>query len=367
MNLSIIRYILGWVLSFEGLFLLLPSLVALIYREYSGWSLFFVSIVTGIIGFLLRHKKPKNMVFYAREGFVATSLSWIALSFAGALPFWISGEIPSFTDALFETISGFTTTGSSILTNVESLSYCMLFWRSFSHWIGGMGVLVFLLAILPMAGGHNMHLMKAESTGPSVGKLVPNTRKTASLLYTIYIVMTLIQLVLLLIGGMPLFDALCISFGTAGTGGFGIKVDSMASYNVFCQVVTTIFMLLFGINFNFYYFLLIRRPKEAFKMEEVRGYLIFYFAIVLMIIINISTSIGNAFRNLNDVLFTASSIITTTGYATVDYDLWPNFSRILIVVLMYTGACAGSTSGGMKISRFIMYIKALQKELGHKS
>ena len=289
MNFGIIRFILGWVLYFEGLFLLLPSLVALIYKEQSGWCFLIVSVITILIGFLTRRRKPANMVFYAREGFVATSLSWIILSLVGALPFWMSGEIPHYTDALFEMISGFTTTGSTILTNVEALSHCMLFWRSFSHWIGGMGVLVFLLAILPMAGGHNMHLMKAESTGPSVGKLVPNTRKTASWLYTIYIAMTLIQLILLLIGGMEPFDAFCTAFGTAGTGGFGIKNDSMASYSTYSQAITTIFMFLFGVNFNFFYLLLMRRPKEAFKMEEVRGYFLFTLIIILLITFNISS------------------------------------------------------------------------------
>lgn len=363
MNFSIIRYILGWVLNFEGAFMLLPCIVALIYRESSGWSFLICSIVAGLLGLFMTRHKPKNSVFYAREGFVATSLSWLILSFVGAVPFWFSGEIPTYTDALFETISGFTTTGSSILTNVEALSKCMLFWRSFSHWIGGMGVLVFLLAILPMAGGHNMHLMKAESTGPSVGKLVPNTRKTASLLYTIYIVMTLLQIVLLLVGRIPLFDALCISFGTAGTGGFGIKNDSLASYSTYCQSVTTIFMFLFGINFGFYYLLLTRRTKDAFKLEEVRGYIIFYIIIVTLITINITGNSSELFRNFHHVAFTASSIITTTGYATVDYDLWPQFSRILVVVLIYTGACAGSTAGGIKISRFIMYGKAIKKEL----
>ncbi len=252
MNFAIIRYILGWVLTFEGGFMLLPCVVAVCYREKSGFIFLACAAAAGLLGRLLTGKKPKNTVFYARKGYLACAMSWILLSLVGAIPFYASREIPSLTDALFEIISGFTTTGSSILTDVEALSHCMLFWRSFSHWIGGMGVLVFLLAILPMAGGQNMHLMRAESPGPSVGKLVPNVRKTASLLYGIYLAMTFVQILLLLIGNMPLFDAICISFGTAGTGGFGIKNSSMGEYSTYIQAVVTIFMFLFGVNFNFY-------------------------------------------------------------------------------------------------------------------
>jgi len=362
MNYAIIRYILGWVLTFEGIFMLLPCIVALCYQEVSGIYFLICALASILIGRLTTRKKPENTVFYAREGFVACALSWILLSLVGAIPLYASREIPSITDALFEIISGFTTTGSSILTDVEALSKCMLFWRSFSHWIGGMGVLVFLLAILPMAGGQNMHLMRAESPGPSVGKLVPNTRKTASLLYAIYIVMTVVQIILMLLGGMPLFDALCIGFGTAGTGGFGILNSSIGEYNTYIQIVVTIFMFLFGVNFNFYYLFLIRRPKDALKMEEVRGYVAIYLAAVLLITLNLTAHTGNFLYNLQHVAFQVSSIMTTTGFATVDFNLWPQFSRALMVTLMFIGACAGSTGGGMKVSRFVMYYKALKKE-----
>ncbi len=363
MNFAIIRYILGWVLTFEGGFMLLPCIVALCYQEKSGFIFLLCALAAGLAGRLLTGKKPKNTVFYAREGYLACAMSWILLSLVGAIPFYASREIPSLTDALFEIISGFTTTGSSILTDVEALSHCMLFWRSFSHWIGGMGVLVFLLAILPMAGGQNMHLMKAESPGPSVGKLVPNVRKTASLLYGIYLAMTFVQILLLLLGGMPLFDALCISFGTAGTGGFGIKNSSIGEYSTYIQAVVTIFMFLFGVNFNFYYLLLLRKPKDAFRMEEVRGYVLLYMAAVFLITLNITGSFEELGKNLHHVAFSVSSIMTTTGYGTVDFNLWPQFSRVLMVALMFVGACAGSTGGGMKVSRFIMYGKAVKKEL----
>lgn len=363
MNYAIIAYILGWVLTFEGAFMALPCVTALIYQERSGFYFLVCGVLAVTAGRLMTRKKPKNAVFYAKEGYVACALCWILLSIVGAVPLWASGEIPNVEDALFEIVSGFTTTGSSILTNVEGLSHCMLVWRSFSHWIGGMGVLVFLLAILPMAGGQNMHLMRAESPGPSVGKLVPNVRKTASLLYGIYFAMTLIQIVLLLLGRMPLFDALCITFGTAGTGGFGILNDSMTSYSTYIQTVVTIFMFLFGVNFNFYYLMLMRRPREAFKMEEVRWYVVIYLAAVLLITVNITRSFGDLLTNFHHVAFQVSSVMTTTGYGTVDFNLWPQFSRALMVGLMFVGACAGSTGGGMKVSRFVMYFKSVKKEL----
>lgn len=363
MNYAIIAYILGWVLTFEGAFMALPCLTALIYREKSGFYFLICGVIAVIVGRLMTRKKPKNTVFYAREGYVACALCWILLSIVGAIPLFASGEIPNVEDALFEIVSGFTTTGSSILTNVEGLSRCMLIWRSFSHWIGGMGVLVFLLAILPMAGGQNMHLMRAESPGPSVGKLVPNVRKTASLLYGIYFAMTVVQIILLLIGRMPLFDALCIAFGTAGTGGFGILNDSLTSYSTYIQAVVTIFMFLFGVNFNFYYFMLMRRPKDAFKMEEVRWYVGIYLAAVALITLNITKGVGDLFTNLHHVAFQVSSIMTTTGYGTVDFNLWPQFSRALMVALMFVGACAGSTGGGMKVSRILIYLKTVKKEM----
>ena len=365
MNKKIIVYLLGWILIIEAVFMLLPCIIALIYKEASGIWFVAVMAVCGAIGLTCIHKKPENLVFFAKEGFVSVSLSWIVLSFFGALPFYLSGEIPRFEDAMFEIISGFTTTGASILTDVESLSKCMIMWRSVTHWIGGMGVLVFILSILPLAGGYNMYIMKAESPGPSVGKLVPKVRTTAKILYKIYLFMTVLQIILLLIGGMPLFDSLAISFGTAGTGGFGIKNDSMAFYNsYYLQGVVTVFMILFGINFNVYYLFLIRQPKEAFRCEEARAYLGIIAASILLITLNIRGSFENVFSAFHHAAFQVGSIITTTGYSTVDFDLWPEFSKGILVVLMFIGACAGSTGGGFKVSRVVILLKAIKKELG---
>lgn len=363
MNYSIIRYILGWVLMFESIFMTLPCGVAAIYQEKSGLAFLIVGIVCFLLSLLIIRKKPKNPVYFAREGFVIVALSWIVMSIFGAMPFVINGEIPSFTDALFETISGFTTTGASILTDVEALSKCSLFWRSFTHWIGGMGVFVFLLAVLPLAGGYNMHLMKAESPGPSVGKLVPKVRDTAKILYFIYIVMTVIEIVLLLFAGMPVFDALTTSFGTAGTGGFGIKNDSMAGYSVQMQAIVTIFMILFGVNFNAYYLLLGKNKKEAFKMEEVRWYFGIIGVSILIISINIFHIYGNVFTSLHQAAFQVGSIITTTGFATADFNLWPQLSRTILVVIMFIGACAGSTGGGIKVSRIVILLKTVKQEI----
>lgn len=364
MNYLIIINILGWVLSLQGIFMLPPCLVGIIYKEYHDALIYFTfSILCTIIGFLFRRCKAKNATFYAREGFVAVALSWIVLSITGALPFVFNGDIPSFTDALFEIISGYTTTGSSILTNVEALSHANLFFRSFSHWIGGMGVLVFILAILPMTGGSTINLLKAESPGPSVAKLVPKMQQTAFLLYAIYLVMTIIQIVLLILGGMSIFDSLCHAFGSAGTGGFGIKNDSIAGYSPYLQTVITIFMFLFGVNFSFYYYILIRKVKDAFKMEEVRWYVGIYIGAVILLMANLIYNGYGVLDSLLHVTFQVSSIMTTTGYATTDFNLWPEFSRNLMVCLMFIGACAGSTGGGIKISRIMIYLKQVTKEL----
>lgn len=363
MNNSIIRYTLGNVLKIEGLFLLLPALVSAIYREQEGFYYLGVATISLLIGWIMARHKPVNAVFYLKEGCITTSLSWITLSFFGALPFYLSGEIPSFTDALFETISGFTTTGASILSDVEALSHCALFWRSFTHWLGGMGVLVFLLAVIPLSGGSNINLMRAESPGPSVGKLVPKIKYTAQLLYVIYFVMTVIELIFLLAGHMPLFDALTTSFGTAGTGGFGIKNDSFMSYSPYLQWVVTIFMILFGVNFNAYYFILFGKIKKALAIEEVRG----YFAIILVstaiIFFNILGTVGSVFETLTHASFQVASIITTTGFSSIDFDMWPEASKTILVLLMFIGACAGSTGGGIKVSRFLILIKTIIKEL----
>lgn len=363
MNTSIVRFILGYVLKIEAALLLLPCLTALIYRETEGFVYLGVAIITVGIGFLMTRRKPVNSVFYLKEGCVATALSWVFLSFFGALPFYLTGEIPGIIDALFETVSGFTTTGASILNDVEALSHCSLFWRSFTHWIGGMGVLVFLLAVVPLSGGSNINLMRAESPGPSVGKFVPKVRSTARLLYLIYFGLTVIEIILLLIGSMPVFDAVTTAFGTAGTGGFAIKNSSMAGYSSYLQWVVTIFMILFGINFNAYYILLFAGIKKALCIEEVHCYLLIILASISIIMINTFHLFGSFFETLRHVSFQVASIITTTGFATIDFDQWPQTSRSILVMLMFIGACAGSTGGGIKVSRIMVAVKTVAKEL----
>lgn len=363
MNSSIIRFVLGYVLKVEAVLMLLPCIVAVLYQERTGFAYLLVAAIAMTLGTLMTIRRPKNHVFYLKEGCVATALSWIFLSFFGALPFWISGEIPSLIDALFETVSGFTTTGSSILSDVEALSHCALFWRSFTHWIGGMGVLVFLLAVIPLSGGSHINLMRAESPGPSVGKLVPKIKYTAQILYVIYLGMTVVEIILLLISRMPVFDAITLSFGTAGTGGFGIKGDSIASYTALQQWIITIFMILFGVNFNAYYLILFRKFKKALQMEEVKAY--FGIIFVSTAIITGSLVMGNMqFADaLRHAAFQVGSIITTTGYATINFDAWSQTCRTILVLLMFVGACAGSTGGGMKVSRFIVMVKTMTKEL----
>ncbi|MGN0308862.1 MAG: TrkH family potassium uptake protein, partial [Lachnospiraceae bacterium] len=290
MNLPIIRYVLGYVLKLQAMFMLLPCLTALIYREREGFFYLVTALLCLAIGQLMSHKRPREQVFYLKEGCVATSLSWILLSVSGAIPFRLSGEIPHFTNALFETVSGFTTTGSSILSDVEAMSRCSLLWRSFTNWIGGMGVLVFLLTIIPLSGGSHMNLMRAESPGPSVGKLVPKIKSTARILYLIYLSLTLLEFLLLIAGGMPVFDAINASFSTAGTGGFGIKNSSMGGYSSYHQWVITIFMLIFAINFNAYYLILLRKAKQAFHLEEVRWYFGLVGASILIVFLNLLQS-----------------------------------------------------------------------------
>ena len=362
MNTSVIRYVLGQVLKIEGLFLLLPCIVALCYRESSGFAYLATALLALLIGVVSTLKKPRSSVFYLKEGCITTALSWIVLSIFGAFPFCLSGEIPSFTNALFETVSGFTTTGASILSDVEALSHTALFWRSFTHWIGGMGVLVFLLAIVPLSGGSNINLMRAESPGPSVGKLVPKMKHTARILYLIYLFMTILMIVLLLLGGMPLFESLCTAFGTAGTGGFGFLNDSMAAFSPYIKWIITIFMILFGVNFNAYYFILFRQFRKAFTMEEVRYYFLIILCAVGIIFVDIADMFSNAFEALTHAAFQVGSIITTTGFSTNDFNLWPQTSKTILVMLMFIGACAGSTGGGMKVSRFIILFKNIGKE-----
>ncbi len=363
MNSSMVRYILGNVIKLEGLFLLLPCSIAIIYQEQEGLVYMGMAAACILLGMLLAWKKPENTVFYLKEGCIATSFSWIILSLLGSLPFMITGEIPDFTDAMFETVSGFTTTGSSILSDVEILCHCSLFWRSFTHWIGGMGVLVFLLAVVPMGGGSNMNLMRAESPGPSVGKLVPKMRHTARILYLIYLGMTIIEFILLLLVKMPWFDALCITIGTAGTGGFGVLNSSVADYSVAVQWIVTIFMILFGINFNAYYLILFGHIKKAVKMEEIRAFLLIILAAVIFISIDIFNMCSGLFDAVTKAAFQVASIISSTGYATTDFNLWPVTSKAVLVLLMFIGACAGSTGGGIKVSRIVIQGKAIKNEL----
>ena len=364
MNYSIIIKIIGWVVQLEGIFFLPPALTGFLYGELKDALIYLVlGTVCIVLGGLLRKRKNSKTTFYAKEGFIAVSLSWIVMSAVGAVPFTLTGDIPYYPNALFEIISGLTTTGSSILTDVEALSHANLFWRSFSHWIGGMGVLVFMLAILPMTGGSTMNLMKAESPGPSVGKLVPKMQRTAFLLYAIYFVMTIITVIFLLCGGMSLFDSLCHAFGAAGTGGFGIKNDSLAGYSVYLQNVITVSMFLFGVNFSFYYYILIRKVKDAFRMEEVRWYFFIFLGAVTLITISLVANGGKVGESIQTVAFQVASVMTTTGYATADFNLWPEVSRAIMVILMFIGACAGSTGGGIKVSRIMIYLKQVRKEL----
>jgi len=363
MNYKMVFHTLGRVLIFEAICMLLSLACSLIMGD--GQHLFFIiSIAICLaVGIPLSLVRPETKKFYSRDGFVTVAMSWIFLSIFGSLPFMLSGQIPSFIDALFETVSGFTTTGASILNDVEALPKSILFWRSFTHWIGGMGVIVFLVALLPLSGGSNMHLVKAESTGPSVGKLVPRVRSTAKILYTIYFALTLIQIVLLLLGDMPIFDTLTTAFGTAGTGGFGIKNTSMADYSSYIQIVVTVFMILFGVNFSVYYLIIIGKFKLALRSSELWS----YFGVIAVSILLISFNCLGVFDSFSESLkhsaFQVGSIITTTGYATYDFDLWPELSKTILVILMFIGASAGSTGGGIKVSRIIILLKSIIKEI----
>lgn len=363
MNKRMIAYTLGLLMFVEAGLMVFPIIVALIYGEHTVSSFLITAAALIVGGIFLVLWKPKDKTIYARDGFVIVSLSWIVLSIFGAMPFVLSGAIEHFIDALFETVSGFTTTGASILDSVEDLSKSILFWRSFTHWIGGMGVLVFIMAVGPVArGGGNIHLMRAESPGPDVGKLVPKSISTARILYAIYFVMTVVEIILLKIGGMPLFDCLTLSFGTAGTGGFGIKNDSIAGYSMYSQMVIAVFMTLFGINFNAYFLILCGKIRDVLKNEEVRAYLIIMFSAVAVIMLNIYKSIGSILKAFEVSFFQVSSVMTTTGYTTTDFDKWPELSRTIMIVVMCIGACAGSTGGGFKVSRVLILLKSARKE-----
>ncbi|MBO4941368.1 MAG: TrkH family potassium uptake protein [Clostridia bacterium] len=363
MNYKMISHVLGCVLNIEAAAMVLPFVCAALYDEPAKWTFLMCAVLCLIVGIPLVLVKPRNKTMFAKEGFVSVALSWIVLSVFGALPFVISKSIPSFVDAVFETASGFTTTGASILTDVEALPKSMLFWRSFTHWIGGMGVLVFLVALLPLSGGNNFYLIKAESPGYSVGKLVPRVRSTAKILYGIYFAFTCLEIVLLKIGGLDWFSALTLSFGTAGTGGFAILNSGLSEYSSYVQVVITIFMTIFGIDFSFYYLMLMRRIKSAFKQEEVWVYLGIITASVLVIFFNTRHLFGGAVETFKHSAFQVSSIITSTGYSTTDFDMWPQLSKTVLIALMFCGACSGSTGGGIKVSRIVILLKSIIKEV----
>ncbi len=366
MNFKMMGRFIAQILTIEGIFMVPALLISLGYGETPAANAFLITIViiAALAAVLFWLCKGAPSAFYAREGLVCVSASWIVLSLVGCLPFYISREIPSYVDAFFEIVSGFTTTGASIVPSVEDLSHGILYWRSFSHWLGGMGVLVFLLAFTgPKGQGFTMHLLRAESPGPSVGKLVPKMRNTAGILYIIYVVMTIINIVFLLAGKMPLFEAVCTAFGTAGTGGFGIKNDSMGSYSPYLQNVTTVFMALFGINFSCYYLLLLKKFTNVFKDEELRTYLGIILAAIVLICLDIRDLYGSLEETLRHAAFQVSSIITTTGYSTTDFDLWPSFSKTVLLLLMVIGASAGSTGGGLKVARLLLLVKGLARNI----
>lgn len=363
MNHRMIIRTLGLIVLCVAALMLLPLIAGLCYGE--NVRHFILTILLAIIlGSSMLLIKPKNGRLTAKDGFMIVALGWIVLSMLGALPYVISGDIPNYIDALFETVSGFTTTGASIHPDPQSMCHSNLFWRSFTHWIGGMGVLLFIMAVLPMSGEHQMHIMRAELPGVSVDKLVPRVRQTAKILYIIYICMTLVQTVLLLLGGMSFFDALTHAFSTAGTGGFSTKTASIAAFDsLYIEIVCAVFMLLFAVNFNIYFFILIGNWRSIFKNEELRWYIFIVTAAVLSISAGIAPMYGGFFQGMRHALFYVASIISTTGFATVDYSLWPQYCQFIIVLLMFCGACAGSTGGGIKVSRIVILLKSLRKEI----
>ena len=363
MNIKMLIYILGKVLLIEGVLMLLPIGCGWIYGESETVYYLACALAYVTLGYLISFKKPKNMTIFIKDGCVATALSWVVLSIGGCIPFILTGEIPSFTDAMFETASGFSTTGASILTNVEAMSHVSLLWRSLTHWIGGMGVLVFLLAVVPMTGGSNMNLMRAESPGPTVDKIVPKARSTAKMLYLIYLAMTVTEIIILTVCGMPFFDSVCSSFGTAGTGGFGVRNDSFASYAPHLQVIVAVFMIMFGMNFNFYYYFTTKQINKAFKMSEIKVYLAVIAIVTAIICFSVRGLYGSFGEALRHSFFQVATIITTTGFATTDFDLWPSVAKFLLLGLMILGACASSTGGGIKVARFQIMFKSVKREI----
>lgn len=366
MNRKMVFYLLGRILELEAALLMFPLLVSLIYWD-KGIIPFLITIALSLaLGDLLcRTCKTKDQTIYAKEGFLITALAWVVLSAIGALPFVISGQIPSYIDAFFETVSGFTTTGASILTEVEALDHSILFWRSFTHWMGGMGVLVLMVAVMPNLSGRTIHVLRAEMPGPTMGKLVPKLRDTAKILYLLYIALTLLEFVLLLVGGMPLFDSAVHALGTAGTGGFGIKGDSIAGYSPYLQWVIAVFMMLFGVNFNLYYLIVVRRLRSAFRSEEFWTYVVIVLASSALICWNIYPLYQNLAEASRQAFFQVNTVVSTTGFSTADFNQWPWLSKTLLVLLMFMGGCAGSTAGGLKVSRLVLMFKTIRRELRH--
>lgn len=368
MNLLGISQILCFVVGLEGIFFMIPALIGLIYKEYRGSLVYFllgvICILVSRLLLMLLKRRSEKRGFYGKEGFVATALSWIIMSLIGALPFFITKDIPNYLDAVFETVSGFTTTGASVVPDVEVMLHCNLFFRSFTHWLGGMGVLVFILAITPMSGGSSLSIMKAESPGPTVSKLVPKAQQTSLILYGIYIGLTVIMFVLLVFDpSINVFQCLCHTLGTAGTGGFGVLNDSVAGFSPYVKWVTTIFMVLFGMNFSFYYLLLMKKIKDAFCIEEIRWYLGFYISVVA---INVVLILGNGLRlseNILDSAFTCASVMSTTGYSICDFGAWPQTTHIFLIILMFIGGCAGSTGGGFKVTRVVLLLKQIKRDV----
>ena len=366
MNRKMVFFLIGRILLLESGLLLLPFGVSLYYWDGGQIPLLITIALSAGLGLLLsRLCRTDNQVIFAKEGFLVTALTWLIVSALGALPFVISGEIPNYIDAFFETVSGFTTTGASILTDVESMSRSMLFWRSFTHWIGGMGVLALMVAVMPNLSGRTIHVLRAEMPGPTMGKLSPKLKDTAKILYLLYIAMTLLELILLVAGGMPLFDSAIHTFGTAGTGGFSLKASSLAGYSPYLQWVVASFMMLFGVNFNLYFLLVMRRARSALRSEELWTYVVMIFAATGLICWNTLPQIGSFSEALRGAFFQVASISSTTGFATHDFDQWPTLSRMILIFLMFVGACAGSTAGGLKVSRVVLLFKTSRREIRH--
>ncbi|KXI13471.1 MULTISPECIES: TrkH family potassium uptake protein [Peptostreptococcus] len=365
MNYEMMLFVIMNIARVEGALMLLPALVALIYGENTvAGKILIIAVLCICLGSVFSRKRPKRSDIFVKDGLMIVGLAWVMFSLLGALPFYFTGAIPRFVDAFFETVSGFTTTGSTILTDIESLPYGIHFWRAFTHWVGGMGVLVFVMAVIPLAGSKSLNIMKAEVPGPTMDKIVPKTRQTAKILYLIYVVMTVAEVVLLVLGGMPLFDALIHTFSTAGTGGFSNKADSVSFYDsAYIDGVITVFMALFGVNFNLFYLLLLGKFARVFKSEELRTYIGIIAVATLLITINIYPMYGSFLTSFRYSSFQVTTIITTTGMMTTDFNLWPSFSKGILLMLMFVGACAGSTGGGLKVSRVLLLGKYIKSEI----